>query len=356
MILGAYDSPRIKIGGVLYMAIRKCKLENFTVFDTLKMEFCNGINIFIGENGTGKTHIMKVLYSACQASRKDISFSQKMVGVFKPDESNINRLVKRGKGVATALVEVYSESASIKLKFSTKTNKWDALTTGETNWEKQNDELISTYIPAKEILSNAYQFEAAYLKNNIDFDETYVDIITAAKIDINRGPNPPQRKKYLDQLNGILKGSVTIDNEKFYLKPGTQAKLEFHLVAEGIRKLALLWQLIKNGTLEKGTILFWDEPEANLNPVVIPVLVDILLQLQKDGVQIFIATHDYILAKYFEVKVQPDNDIMFYSFYEDEQGKVRSEKNQYFRDLATNPIIRAFNNLLDQVIDKNVGD
>jgi hypothetical protein len=25
--------------------------------------------------------------------------------------------------------------------------------------EKQHDELISTYIPAKEILSNAYQFE-----------------------------------------------------------------------------------------------------------------------------------------------------------------------------------------------------
>jgi ABC-type uncharacterized transport system ATPase subunit len=43
------------------------------------------------ENGTGKTHIMKVLYSACQASRKDISFSQKTVGIFKPDGSNINR-------------------------------------------------------------------------------------------------------------------------------------------------------------------------------------------------------------------------------------------------------------------------
>lgn len=341
---------------VSLMAITKLKMKNFTVFETLDIDFCSGINIFIGENGTGKTHIMKVLYSACQASRKDISFPQKIVGVFKPDGSNINRLVKREKGVHSATIEVYSESASIKTEFSTKTKKWDAETIGEAKWEKQNDDLVSTYIPAKEILSNAYQFEAAYLKNNIDFDETYVDIITAAKIDINRGPNPPQRKAYLDQLKYILKGSVTIDNEKFYLKPGTQAKLEFHLVAEGIRKLALLWQLIKNGSLEQGTILFWDEPEANLNPVALPILVDILLQLQREGVQIFIATHDYILAKYFEVKVQPDNDIRYYSLFEDEDGKVSSGFGNNFRDLARNPIIKAFDLLLDQVIDRNIGD
>lgn len=337
------------------MSITKIKVKNFTVFDTLEMEFGGGINVFIGENGTGKTHIMKLLYAACQASRKDISFPQKIVGVFKPDDSNILRLVKR-KGAGTATIEVSSQTAAIRTEFTTKTKKWDADTMGETNWEKHNDELISTFIPAKEILSNAYQFEAAYLKNNIDFDETYLDIITAAKIDINRGPNPPQRKEYLDQLKSILKGSVKIENEKFYLKPGTQAKLEFHLVAEGVRKLALLWQLIKNGTLERGTILFWDEPEANLNPVAIPILVDILLQLQREGVQIFIATHDYILAKYFEVKVKPDNDIQFYSLYEDESGKVRSEVSANFRDLGRNPIIKAFDLLLDQVIDRNIGD
>ena len=38
--------------------------------------------------------------------------------------------------------------------------------------------------------------------------------------------------------------------DRFYLKPGTQAKLEFNLVAEGLRKIALLWQLIKTDTGE----------------------------------------------------------------------------------------------------------
>jgi len=51
------------------MALIRLSLGNFTVFDTLDMGFSNGINVLIGENGTGKTHIMKILYSACQAAQ-----------------------------------------------------------------------------------------------------------------------------------------------------------------------------------------------------------------------------------------------------------------------------------------------
>ena len=42
--------------------------------------------------------------------------------------------------------------------------------------------------------------------------------------------------------------------------------IEFTLLAEGLRKLGLLWLLIRNGSLKPGAVLFWDEPETNLNP------------------------------------------------------------------------------------------
>lgn len=42
------------------MSIKKIELTNFTVFEDLNLEFCDGINIFIGENATGKTHIMSL--------------------------------------------------------------------------------------------------------------------------------------------------------------------------------------------------------------------------------------------------------------------------------------------------------
>ena len=40
-------------------------------------------------------------------------------------------------------------------------------------------------------------------------------------------------------------------DDRFYLKPGTQAKIEFNLVAEGLRKIALLWQLVKKVRLKR---------------------------------------------------------------------------------------------------------
>lgn len=80
------------------MTITKIALENFTAFAHVQIPFSPGINVFIGENGTGKTHVMKVLYSACQAVRIDVSFSQKLVKVFKPDQLKISRLTRRGRG------------------------------------------------------------------------------------------------------------------------------------------------------------------------------------------------------------------------------------------------------------------
>ena len=87
--------------------------------------------------------------------------------------------------------------------------------------------------------------DAAVKMGNVEFDDTYLDIIAAAKIDISRGVDSAVRKKYLEILQKISNGKVTLQDDRFYLKPGTQAKLEFNLVAEGLRKIALLWQLIK---------------------------------------------------------------------------------------------------------------
>lgn len=227
---------------------------------------------------------------------------------------------------------------------------------GESEWEKKNKDLISTYIPAKDILTNAYQFESAYLKNVIDFDETYLDIIAAVKIDVRKGKRQAKRKRYLDTIKKITSGILSIENEKFYLNSGNEEKIEFQLIAEGWRKLALLWKLIENGVLEKGSVLFWDEPEAHINPVVIPIIVEILLELQKEGVQIFISTHDYILAKYFEVKAQKEHTIAYYSLFKDKNGYVNHEKCDNFRELKENPIIKAFDALMEEVLDKNLGD
>ncbi len=46
-------------------------------------------------------------------------------------------------------------------------------------------------------------------------------------------------------------------------------RLEMHLVAEGLRKLAMIARLIATGSLSESVTLFWDEPDSNLNPKII---------------------------------------------------------------------------------------
>lgn len=61
------------------MPLTKIAAENFTVFEDIKIPFCEGLNVLVGENGVGKTHIMKLAYAACQASKHDVSFLSKLV-------------------------------------------------------------------------------------------------------------------------------------------------------------------------------------------------------------------------------------------------------------------------------------
>ena len=88
------------------MFIKKVTYENFTVFEKQTISFTHGINVLIGENGAGKTHVMKSLYSACQSADPKVSFPHKLVMTMLPDDYKISRLVTRG---------VVGESASIRI-------------------------------------------------------------------------------------------------------------------------------------------------------------------------------------------------------------------------------------------------
>ena len=44
------------------MKLRHLELHRFTAFETAKFEFTPGVNVLIGENGTGKSHVLKLIY------------------------------------------------------------------------------------------------------------------------------------------------------------------------------------------------------------------------------------------------------------------------------------------------------
>ncbi len=342
------------------MKFQSIKLKNYTVFTDCEIALGAGINVFLGENGTGKTHILKILYSAAQASRHDVSFSRKIVGTMQPDMLCIHRLLSRTQGNKTASVSVIASNEAddarrLQVSFSRQTKKWDAKVTGEQSWEKDFPKVSSIFIPVREILSNCYNLPAAVNAGNIKFDDTYIDIINSAKIDISAGRDTTVRRELLDSLEKLTKGKVSYDerSDEFYLRIGN-SRQEFNLIAEGIRKLALLWQLVKNGTLEKGSVLFWDEPEANLNPSCIPIIAAFLVSLQRAGVQIFLATHDYVLSKYLELYCKGEYELVFHSLAigQEKQEPLRSVhcfSSPSFESLAYNAILNSFNALLNEI-------
>lgn len=341
------------------MIIKRIKLEDYTVFKDQQIEFGPGINVFIGENGTGKTHVLKVLYSACQSTNKKVSFPHKLVLTMLPDDYKISRLISRRPGNRACTLRITAgepnggQERVLTASFSGKTKKWDAEVTGEEGWEESYFGISSIFIPAKEILSNSHNLNAAVEMGNVRFDDTYLDIINAAKIDVSVGRNRASKNALLKRIQKMTHGTVVYDagKDEFYLRTGN-SKQEFALVAEGIRKMALLWQLVKNGTLEKGSVLFWDEPEANINPIYMPTIVEMLLELQRKGVQIFISTHDYVIASYFEVKKNVRDSVMFHSFSHDtDTDSVQCERSVRFADLKNNAIVVAFNGLLDELYD-----
>ena len=151
-------------------------------------------------------------------------------------------------------------------------------------------------MPSREVLSLFEGFESLYRSREISVDETYADAISALGLPALRGPRPGILGEVAHDLEDAISARVYRDGPRFYLRESTGAKIEAHLAAEGHRKIASILQLITNGSLKDRAVLFWDEPEANLNPILSEIVVDAVHKLASAGVQVILATHDYLIA------------------------------------------------------------
>jgi len=103
-------------------------------------------------------------------------------------------------------------------------------------------------------------------------------------------------------LAAVMGASVVLEKTgRFYLRVPGQGTMEMPLVAEGLRKLAMVARLIATGSLLGNGYLFWDEPETNLNPRLVRLVAETIFRLCKNGIQVFVATHSLFLLREFEI-------------------------------------------------------
>ena len=316
------------------------------------MKCSPGINVLIGANGTGKTHLMKVAYAACDVSQTKAHYATKLNNVFLPSNYALGRLVKRSGKSTRCAVEVHQKNHKLRISFSNHTTVPSSATiTGMKEWSASPME--SVFIPVKEMLSNAPGFRSLYNTREIHFEEIYADIIDRAYRPALKGPTDTERKKLLKRLQEIIDGKVLLKNEEFFLK-NRQGNLEFTLLSEGMRKLGLLWLLIQNGTLLKGSVLFWDEPETNLNPKLFGPLIEMLLQLQRLGVQIFLSTHDYVILKELDLRKKEMDYVVYHALYRDEKDEVNIETTFEYNKINHNAILQTFSDLYNREIERSL--
>jgi hypothetical protein len=156
------------------------------------------------------------------------------------------------------------------------------------------------YLPTRELLTIYPGFVAVYDNHYLEFEETWRDTCVLLGAPLRRGVKEKRIQELLGPIEEAMGGSVELDkNGRFYLRSAS-GRMEMTLVSEGLRKLAMLARLVATGALLDKGYLFWDEPEANLNPRVIKRVARGIVGLSQGGIQVFIATHSLFLLRELE--------------------------------------------------------
>jgi len=300
--------------------ITNLQLKNFTAFTELDINFSPGINIVIGENGTGKTQLLKAVLalSGPEARREqaDESLARKLCRLYQPLSGKLGELRRTGTRGDAQLAAIFEsgQTATARFNGSAEAVKITQHTAGEV--------LPAIFIPTKEVLSlvrglTAEQPDLPTIERI--FDDGYLDL---ARILIREGVTDLDAKVQLNpkfasivpRLANLIGGQYLLENGRFVFEPGhyeekqsalrTRSKhaqmyqdstewkfvprgknrLSSGMTAEGFRKIGVLQRLLSNGSLAPGTTgpLLWDEPESNLNPKLMRDLVQALLELARN--------------------------------------------------------------------------
>jgi hypothetical protein len=310
--------------------LKSLSLEKFTVFPKTQFSFARHLNVFIGENGTGKTHILKAAYSGIAVSAAwkrekieqasfAIALADKLQGVFQP--RSLGRLVRRAKGRGKCKVELYFEHSASDLAFSVTTlNATTLLRCPSTKVELQ-----PVFIPTRELLTIAPGFVSLFETTHLPFEETWRDTCILLQAPLARGPKQTAIRRALEPIEAAMGGTVGVDSAgRFYLDLPSGG-MEMHLVAEGLRKLAMIARLVATGSLLNQGFLFWDEPESNLNPKLIKTMASTIVQLASGGVQVFLGTHSLFLMRELDLLTRGKSnnfESRYFGLHADAQGAV----------------------------------
>lgn len=347
--------------------IERLELKNFTVFGKLSIDFSPKINVIIGENGTGKTHLLKAAYSLCAGAplfknkpdtnedELKAALTEKLIRLFMPLDDKLGKIHRQGATDRAYLSAQFNQDKKIVTTFFNNSKALDIQ--NFTNYEQYHEEAV--FIPTKEMLSFMKGFGSLFGRYELSFDQTYKDVFDLLELPEVRKEMLHEKSKWaMTEIESICGGRFVFYGGGKVTFKTESTEYSSNAMAEGFRKAGMLSRLLETGAIQPGSSgpLFWDEPETNMNPKLMRLLVEILLELSRNGQQIILATHDYVLLKWFDLLVDKNKSdhVQFHSLYR-EAGEIKLNTTDDYTLITKSAISDAFAELYDQDIQRALG-
>ena len=354
-------------------ALKSLVVENFVAFQQpLVWKNHASLNVIIGENDTGKTHLLKLIY-AMSRSIEDYSkkkagpepreladlLAQKMRWTFLPQKMELGRLVTRGSGNRVSVELCWNAGGYLKFGFGKDTVS--KIVELQTNGLPELSGHKASFLPPKEILSIFEAIVATRETAEIaSFDDTYYDLVQDYRQPTTSGPLQGNIKTALAHLSSVTGGGeVEMERDGNIVFRRGKEVFNMHQTAEGIKKIGILSRLMRNRRLTPagGCTLFVDEPEVNLHPKAIVLFAEMLHEFAQSGIQVYLTTHSYFLLKRLEQLAREKNtDYSLLDLRKQEGAGVTGTVTKLAKGLPQNPIVEESLRLFDRDVQLDLAD
>jgi AAA15 family ATPase/GTPase len=178
----------------------------------------------------------------------------------------------------------------------------------------------------------------------IGFGDTYYDLVKDLRSPHTFLDLEDELKPVLRALDNLYRGTIIQPNGEFVLRRD-EGDFEMSVVAEGIKKVGALVELIRSRRIQLGTSLFFDEIEANLHPQLLYDVLDQLVQFvvaANESSQVFIATHSYFVLKSLELLAREHEiHVPICVLQRTADGRVEAEFSSLEEGMPKNSIVDA---------------